>query len=76
MKFFHFINIRVMILSFVLGLLAIYIVMPESKTIIVYPTPDNVDKIQYKDDADNCFSLKQEEVSCPMLGNIQHIPMQ
>lgn len=76
MKFFHFINIRVMILSFVLGLLAIYIVMPESKTIIVYPTPDNVDKIQYKDDAANCFSLKQEEVACPMLGNIQHIPMQ
>jgi hypothetical protein len=43
----------------------------------VYPTPENVQHIQYRDKADNCFSIKENEVSCP--GNekdIQKIPVQ
>jgi len=39
--------------------------MPDKKTITVYPSPDNVQYIQYKDKADNCFQFKQTRVSCP-----------
>jgi nicotinate-nucleotide adenylyltransferase len=33
--------------------------------IYVYPTPDNVDNIQYKDATGTCFSVEQTKVSCP-----------
>ena len=28
-------------------------------------SPDNIDKIQYKDDSENCFKFKQTQVNCP-----------
>ena len=31
----------------------------------VYPTPHNIDKIEYKDEAENCFGYKVQEVKCP-----------
>ena len=33
--------------------------------IYVYPTPDNQNKILYKDKTDNCFKFNAEEVECP-----------
>ena len=29
------------------------------------PTPDNLEKIQYKDNAGNCFGFVSHEVTCP-----------
>ena len=42
-----FINIPIFILSLAIGLFFVYIWGPEIKTIYVYPTPDNVGKVQY-----------------------------
>lgn len=39
--------------------------MPDSRKIYVYPTPENVDLLQYKDKAGNCFSYKAVDVGCP-----------
>ena len=39
--------------------------MPPTQVIYVYPTPDNEDKITYKDRADNCFHFKSIEIDCP-----------
>lgn len=39
--------------------------MPDQKHIMVYPSPDNIDHIQYKDQADNCFAFKQTKTQCP-----------
>ena len=36
----------------------------EYKTIVVYPTPTNLEKIQYKDNADNCFQFSAKLVDC------------
>ena len=32
---------------------------------VFYPSPENVDKILFKDKAENCFQFKEEEVVCP-----------
>jgi hypothetical protein len=34
-------------------------------TIYVYPTPENIDKILYKDKADQCFQFQAQEIKCP-----------
>jgi hypothetical protein len=62
---FNYISLPVFMISLAIGLFFVYVLGPESKTIYVYPTPDNVDKILFRDKANNCFSLKPEEVDCP-----------
>ena len=60
-----FISIPVFLLSLVVCLFFIYILGPEVKTVFVYPTPENIDKILYKDKGDNCYSFTKTEVDCP-----------
>ena len=51
--------------------------MPDTRKIYVYPTPENIGVLQYKDKADNCFQFKQEEVVCPTNeSEIEKIPVQ
>jgi hypothetical protein len=70
------INIPVFVISFLLGLFFIYIVGPELKQIEVYPGPDNIDKILYKDRASNCFAFEAHSVQCPTQFNLFSIPIQ
>jgi hypothetical protein len=65
MKMLKYINLPVFLISFALGIFAVYITMPDKKKITVYPSPDNVQYIQYKDKAGNCFQMKQTRVACP-----------
>jgi len=60
-----YISIPVFFVSFCLGLLFVYILGPDVKKIEVYPSPENVDKLQIKDDANNCYKYKQKHVECP-----------
>jgi hypothetical protein len=50
--------------------------MPEEKNIFVYPTPENVNKLQYRDNSNTCFDIRQEEVNCNDYNKIEKIPMQ
>jgi hypothetical protein len=59
-----FINIPVFLVSFAIGVFAVYVTAPDKKKIIVYPSPDNYQHIQYKDKAGNCFQFKQDRVTC------------
>uniref|UniRef100_A0A6C0HJ97 Uncharacterized protein n=1 Tax=viral metagenome TaxID=1070528 RepID=A0A6C0HJ97_9ZZZZ len=70
-----YISVPIFLVSFALGIFAVYIYEPENKKIMVYPSPDNVDYIQYKDKANNCFQFKEQKVaSCPT--NVERIPIQ
>ena len=60
-----FISVPVFILSLALGIFVVYISQPPSQVIYVYPNPENLDRVLYKDKADNCFSFTSEEVECP-----------
>lgn len=74
MKLTSIINIHIFIVSLSIGLLFVYLSNPPPTVIYVYPTPYNIDKVQYKDKANNCFKFISKEASC--IGNIKTIPIQ
>lgn len=61
----NYVSIPIFLISFSIGLFFIYILGPEIKTIYIYPSPENVDKILFKDKADNCFYFEETSVKCP-----------
>lgn len=62
MKFLH---LPAFIISLAFGLFLTYITNPNKRTVFVYPTPDNVDELLYRDHTNNCFSFEATEVECP-----------
>jgi hypothetical protein len=59
------ISLPIFLISFAIGLFFAYVMGPHMKTIYVYPTPENVNTILFKDKADNCFQFNQVNVECP-----------
>ena len=68
------INFKVFILSFLAGVLGIYLSTPEPKKVTVYPTVDNSHLFQFNDSIHNCFHLKQTIVKCS--NDSEEIPLQ
>jgi hypothetical protein len=71
-----YISIKVFIISFIVGLIFVYFFGSETKKIYVYPTPQNIGQIQYKDSANNCFHYESKEVKCPSDDQITSVPAQ
>jgi len=77
MLFGKFISLPVFLGSLAIGLLFVYLSPPQRSKVYVYPTPDNKGIFQYHDKADNCFTFKQTEVTCPTdKSMIKQIPFQ
>jgi len=62
------------VISFIIGMICIYMSPLEYKTVVVYPSPANVKKIQYKDKADQCFEFSARLVDCT--SKAKKIPVQ
>ena len=76
MKLSTIISFPVFIISLSIGLLFVYLSTPPPTVIYVYPTPENINKVEYKDKADNCYQFKSTEVSCVNTEDIKTIPIQ
>jgi hypothetical protein len=51
--------------------------LPDTRKIYVYPSPENIDILLYRDKAGQCFKFDQKEVACPTNENeITKIPVQ
>jgi len=60
--------------SFVVGMVFVYLSPVEHKTIFVFPSPDNIKRVQYKDKAEQCFDLSAKLVDCTK--GAKNIPIQ
>lgn len=73
----NYISIPVFLISFAIGLFFIYIYGPSKKIVYIYPSPENIDKILYRDKANNCFTISKEIINCPTNKSlINNIPLQ
>ena len=72
MYMFKYIDFRIFFISLAIGLFYVYITEDYKKVIIIYPTPDNLDKYQYKDRTGTCFSYNLKDVKCPLDDNLIH----
>jgi isoprenylcysteine carboxyl methyltransferase (ICMT) family protein YpbQ len=73
----NYISLYVFLISFAVGLFFVYILGPETKKIYIYPSEDNIKRMLFKDKADNCFMIEEEEVECPKDASlISTVPIQ
>lgn len=56
--------VGVFFISLFVGFALVYFMPIEYKTVIVNPTPDNLEKIQYVDKSENCFEFSSTKVGC------------
>ena len=74
---FNYISLPIFLISFAIGIFFIYTLGPEMKTIYIYPSPENIGKVLFKDKAENCFYFQQQQVKCPKnTSDISSIPIQ
>jgi hypothetical protein len=73
----NYISIPVFLASFAIGLFFVYVLGPEMQKIYIYPSPETVNKVLFKDKANNCFHFQEEVVDCPTdISKISSIPIQ
>jgi len=72
-----YINVPLFVISFAVGIFCVYMYSSDMRKIYIYPTPENVDILQYRDKTGTCFKYEQTETSCPSdESKITSIPMQ
>ena len=65
-KFTDYIDANAFFISLAIGLLFFYVIAPQKRIIIKYPNPETVNTQIYRDENENCYKYKAEEVKCPV----------
>ena len=76
MRIQNVINWPILIVAFVLGLAYIKYFHPSQRKVVVYPKPDNVEKIQYQDTSESIFEYRAIPINCDKADNITKYPVQ
>lgn len=58
-------NLPAFLLALGLGLLFVFLSESEQEVVHVYPTPYNLEKIEYRDTVGNCFDFSADKLQCP-----------
>lgn len=61
-----YISIPIFLSSFVIGIIFVFFLGPDIKTIHKYPSPSNYKDILYKDKVDQCYKFNLTEEHCPI----------
>jgi len=65
MKLYEYIDIPFFTISIVIGFIMVYTMTKNNKRkIVVFPTPENVDYIQYQHENGMCFSPEPVKTKC------------
>ncbi len=72
----NYINWYVLITAFIIGLFFSSGIGGEPVKIFIYPTEDNKDLLQVKDNTGTCFSFETQEIPCSEKDEIVNIPLQ
>jgi hypothetical protein len=70
-----YVDLKIFLISLAVGLFLVYIYHPQDTIIYVYPTPENVGDVIYRDKANTCYKFEEREVTCNQ-ANIKEIPLQ
>lgn len=62
---FKYINLPAFFLSFIVGMIGVWYSDPFKRKVYIYPSPDNIDILQYKDKTGACFVYEEKQVKCP-----------
>ena len=74
---FKFINKKIFVCSFFMGILFILFFEQEKDKVFVYPTPDNIKDVEYVDKNNTCYEYNEELVECPLdSSKIKSVPIQ
>lgn len=75
--FFRYVHWPAFFISLALGILAIYVSDDPTRFLMIYPTPDNLEKVQYQDETGAVFNYEETQVDCPSdKAKIYRIPVQ
>jgi hypothetical protein len=66
MKLSSFINLPIFFISFFIGVLFVYLTVDDTHNIKIFPSPENMDIIQYRDKSGKCFQSYFNEIKCPI----------
>ena len=65
LSIFKYLNLPAFFISFIVGIIGVYLTDPFKRKVYIYPTPDNIDLVQYTDKTGACFEYEQKQVQCP-----------
>jgi len=72
-----YISLPVFLISLAIGIFTVYVWGVDRKVVYVFPTPENVNAVQYMDHNDTCYTYQIQKVKCPSDESlISTIPLQ
>ena len=51
-------NLKYFLVSFAVGILIVYLIVPKPKVVVKFPNPNNADTLTYKDSNGQCYKFK------------------
>ena len=64
-KITKYVSLPIFIMSFAIGIFFVCMTLGDTRTIYIYPTPENAELMTYRDKASQCFAFEQKHVTCP-----------